>query len=270
MNREIRKEVQSGPQVVILCGGKGTRLREQTESVPKPLVEVGGMPILWHLMKIYAHYGFHDFVLCLGYKGEMIKEFFAEWRPWRNGDFVLEFAGGEARVTSKLDQLDGWTIRFAETGDETNTGGRLKRVEPYIHTSPFFVTYADGLSDIDLTSLLKFHESKGTVGTMTCVMPRSQFGIVEIDDEDRILRYDEKPVMREWVSGGFFVFDRRIFSYLGEDDVLEKEPFDRLARDRQFSAYRFKGFWACMDTYKDTQMLNDLWRSGRAPWRVWR
>ena len=269
MKRPSEPDTAQRPQVVILCGGKGTRLREHTELIPKPLVEIGGMPILWHIMKLYAHYGFRDFVLCLGYKGDSIKEFFMQWRAWKHCDFVLEFRDGQARVSSETDRPDGWTITFAEAGEDTNTGGRLKRVEPYVRTSPFFATYADGLADIDLTHLIEFHRAKGTVATVTCVLPRSQFGIVDIDSDDRIVRYDEKPVMDKWVSGGFFVFDRAIFSYLGEDDVLEREPFERLARDRQFSAYRFKGFWACMDTYKDTQMLNDAWRSQQAPWKVW-
>ena len=257
------------PPVVILCGGRGRRLQEQTEMISKPLVEIGGMLILWHIMKIYGHFGFRNVVLCLGYKGDSINRFFMQWRSWMQGNCVLEFRDGEGRVASEVNARDGWRITFVDTGEETNTGGRLKRVEPYNQTSRFFATYVDVLADIDLAQLPEFHRSKGTVGTMTCVKPRFQFGIVEVDDDDRIPRYDEKPVMDKWVSGGFFVFDRRIFSHLGEDDVLEREPFERLARDRQFSAYKFKGFWACMDTYKDTQMLNELWEANRAPWKVW-
>ena len=231
-------------QTVILCGGKGTRLREFTENLPKPLVEIGGKPILWHIMKIYSYYGFNDFILCLGYKGEMIKEYF------RNNS--------------------EWKITFVDTGQETYTGGRIKKIERYIDGGVFLVTYSDGLSNINLNELLNFHKSKKTIATITCVNPISQFGILEIDEQGIITMFKEKPLVNQWINGGFFVFNKEIFNYLSENDVLEKHPFERLANEKKISAYKFNGFWSCMDTYKDTQTLNELWDKGSAPWRIWR
>jgi glucose-1-phosphate cytidylyltransferase len=256
------------PQVVILCGGRGTRLREHTEAVPKPLVEIGGMPILWHLMKIYSEHGFCDFILCLGYKGNKIKDFFMNFHRRVDGDFVLDVRDGQPHVQGKSYALDDWRVTFVDTGLETNTGGRIKRVEPYLDGNTFFATYADGLADIDLAALLDFHRANGRIGTVTCVRPRSQFGIVTLDG-DTVTQYEEKPVMTQWVSGGFFVFNRDIFQYLGDDDILERQPIERLCAEQQLAAYRLERFWACMDTYKDTQQLNDLWDSNRAPWKVW-
>ncbi len=233
------------PQVVILCGGAGTRLREHTQSIPKGLVEIGGRPILWHIMKLYAHYGFREFVLCLGYKGELIREYF-EAHP------------------------QDWGITFVETGVETQTGGRLLRIVPYLKSERAFVTYGDGLANIDLRDLLSFHQRHGTAATITCVNPESPFGVVEVDESHRVTQYREKPRLDHWISGGFFVFERRAFSYLqGDSDILERRPFEAMAAARELSAYCFRGFWMCMDTYKDTQRLNELWHSRAAPWKVW-
>jgi len=229
-------------QAVILCGGKGTRLREYTENIPKPLVEIGGKPILWHILKIYASFGFKEFILCLGYKGEAIKEYFK----------------GKTE----------WNIIFADTGIDTNTGGRIKRIEKYIDGDIFFATYSDGLANINLTDLLAFHKNKKNVVTITAVNPLSQFGILEIDDECNIINFKEKPLLNQWINGGFFVFNRQIFDYIGDNDILEKMPFERLAQERKISSYKFNGFWMCMDTYKDTQILNEMWDMGNAPWRV--
>lgn len=261
-------ERRARPQVVILCGGRGTRLREHTEAVPKPLVEIGGMPILWHLMKIYSQHGFRDFILCLGYKGDRIKDFFMNFNTRCEGDFVLEVTNGERHIHGQPYTLDDWRVTFVDTGLETNTGGRIKRIERYVTGPTFFATYADGLASVDLTGLLNFHHACGRIGTVTCVRPRSQFGIVSLDG-DRVTRYEEKPLMTEWVSGGFFVFNREIFQHLGDDDILERQPIERLCESGQLAAYRLDSFWACMDTYKDTQVLNDLWHSDRAPWKVW-
>ncbi len=219
------------------------RLREKTESIPKPLVEIGGKPILWHLMKIYAHFGFDDFILCLGYKGELIQEF--------------------------CKQVSGWNVTPVDTGQETNTGGRLKRVQAHVTSPTFFTTYADGLADIDLPGLLAFHRQQGTVGTMTCVKPWTHFGLVDIGANRRVTGYREKPRLDSWVNGGFFVFEQRIFDYIKDNEVLEREPLDRLTREGNLSAYQFNRFWVCMDTYKDTQNLNKLWDTEQAEWRVW-
>lgn len=231
-------------QTVILCGGKGTRLREYTENIPKPLVEIGGKPILWHIMKIYSHYGFNDFILCLGYKGELIREYFE----------------GKSE----------WDITFADTGQDTNTGGRIKKIEKFIEHEIFLTTYSDGLANIDLKALLSYHKLKKRVVTLTCVNPICQFGILEIDNDSTITKFKEKPLLNQWINGGFFVFNKEIFNYLGKNDILEKSPFERLAEQRKISAYKFTGFWTCMDTYKDTQILNELWDNGNAPWKVWR
>ena len=231
------------PQVVILCGGQGMRLREHTESIPKPLVEIGGKPILWHLMKLYAHYGFDDFVLCVGYKGEQIREFVKRDNPWN--------------------------VVAVETGQETNTGGRLKRVQPYVTSPTFFATYADGLASINLPELLAFHRRQATAATMTCVKPRTHYGLVDIGAGHRVTGYREKPQLETWVNGGFFVFEQAVFESIHDDETLEREPLERLMRAGQLSAYPFDGFWVCMDTYKDTQTLNQLWQSGKAEWKVW-
>lgn len=234
------------PQVVILCGGQGTRLREHTQTIPKGLVEIGGRPILWHIMKLFAHHGFRDFILCLGYKGELIQQYFEAQRgePWR--------------------------IAFADTGERTQTGGRVLRILPLVRGERVFVTYGDGLANVDLRALLAFHRQQGRAATITCVNPESPFGVVEIDGGNRVVSYREKPRLDHWISGGFFVFERRAFQYLrGDDDILERRPFESMVTDGQVAAYRLDGFWTCMDTYKDTQRLNELWQNGVAPWKLW-
>lgn len=232
-----------GPtQTVILCGGRGTRLREYTESLPKPLVEIGGRPILWHIMRMYAAQGFRDFVLALGYLGEQIER---------------DFKG----------LAEDWRVAFVPTGPDTQTGGRIARVRAHV-SSPFFATYGDGLADVDLRSLLTFHRGHGRAATVTVVQPSLGFGLADVDAMGRVVRFVEKPRVNGWVNGGFFVFDERIFEYLGPDSVLEREPMERLAAAGQLMAFRHEGFWACMDTYKDHEELNALWMSGRAPWRA--
>src|SRR3989344_507549 len=228
-------------QTVILCGGKGTRLREYTETIPKPMVEIGSKPILWHLMKIYASHGFNEFILCLGYKGELIRDYF------KNNDL-------------------GVKITFVDTGQETETGGRIKKIEPHIKDNVFFATYADGLADIDLNELLEHHSKSKKIATLTTVNPLSQFGVIEIDENDTIIKFKEKPLLNQWINGGFFVFSRGIFNYLKEDSVLEKEPFELLAADQQISAFKLNKFWKCMDTFKDVQLLNELLAKGDSPW----
>ena len=259
-----------GLPVVILCGGKGTRLKQLTEELPKPLIEVGPRPILWHLMRSYAHYGHHEFTLCLGYKGEAIKRYFMDTHAWESEDFSLQAEGGQRKVTlHHREPSAAWTLHFADTGTETNTGGRLKRIEHLVKGKTFLATYGDGLSDVDISKLIRFHKSHGKVATLTAVRPPSQFGILELDGKDRVKAFHEKPKMTSWVNGGFFVFDRRIFDYLGENDILERAPFERLAADGQVVAYKHEGFWECMDTYQDNLRLNRLWAEGKAAWKVW-
>ncbi|MBW3015149.1 glucose-1-phosphate cytidylyltransferase [Candidatus Woesearchaeota archaeon] len=256
------------PKVVILCGGEGTRLKEVTELIPKPMVRIGHMPILWQIMKIYSHYGFNDFVLCLGYKGEVIKNFFLNYEHSSN-DFTLNLRSHQVFHHSR--STEDWNITFANTGPRTETGGRIKRIEKYIDGDNFLMTYGDGVSNVNIPELIAHHKSKGKLATLTALNPRSKFGTVEVDDNDIVNYFREKPLLKDWVSGGFFVFDKGIFDYLwpGEDCCLERKPFEDLARDKQFTIYKHQGFWHCMDTFKDMKVLDNLWNQGQAPWKIW-
>lgn len=255
-------------KTVILCGGRGTRLGEHGASLPKALIEIGGQPVLWHLLKIYAHYGFDDFVLCLGFLGDKIKRFFVE-QQWLSADFTLEKNSNQPLlINSKT--LENWRITFAETGLETNTGGRLKQVQKYLADEEmFFVTYGDGLANVNLSELVEFHKSHGRIATLSAVHPHSNFGIMKLDDRNFVTEFQEKPVMREWINGGFFVFNREIFDYLDENSVLEREPLERLAQENQLVAFPHTGFWKCVDTFKDNLEFNQLWNEGKADWKVW-
>jgi glucose-1-phosphate cytidylyltransferase len=257
-------------KTVILCGGRGTRLGEHGAAVPKALIKIGERPLLWHLLKIYSHHGLNDFVLCLGYLGDAIKRYFLE-HHWLYSDFTLEMSRtGDYRLHKQDAQSEDWNITFAETGLNTNTGGRVKLSEKYIgDDQTFCVTYGDGLADIDLPALLEYHRSHGKIATLTAVHPQSNFGLLKLDQDNAITEFVEKPVMKEWINGGFFVFNRGIFDYVPDDCVLEREPFERLAQDRELMAYTHTGFWKCMDTYKDNVEFNQLWDAGRAEWKVW-
>ena len=257
-------------KVVILCGGLGTRLREETEFRPKPLVDVGGHPILWHIMKLYAHHGFRDFVLCLGYRGNMIKEYFLNYEAMNN-DFTI-CLGRESRIEyNDNHEEQDFRITLADTGLESMTGGRLKRAQKYIPDDCFMVTYGDGVSDVDIRKLVEFHKSHGKLATVTTFRPISRFGILDINSENQVQNFIEKPKSDAWASAGYFVFQRRIFDYLdGDQCILEHEPLERLAAERQLVAYNHDGTFFAMDTYREFQILNDLWKSGQAPWKVWK
>jgi glucose-1-phosphate cytidylyltransferase len=231
-------------KTVVLCGGKGTRLGALGERDPKPLLQVGEQPILWHIMKIYEHFGHRDFVLCLGH----LKDRFEQWAAETN---------------------EPWAVTPLDTGLETPTGGRILRARGAVHGDDFFATYGDGVADVDLDALLRFHRGHGRIATVTAVRPVGTFGIMHVDDAGAVTAFEEKPVLRDWVNGGFFVFKRAIFDYLEEDSVLEREPFERLAAEGQLMAHPHDGFWSCMDTYKDNLMLNELWLGGDAPWKTW-
>jgi len=255
--------------VVILCGGASTRMRGSGgDDRPKPLVYVGDQPVLWHIMRLYAHYGHTAFILALGYRGEMIKQYFLDYLPMSR-DFTLHLGRANAiEYHARHDESD-WQVTLADTGLETLKGTRIARVEPYVASSTFFATYGDGVGDIDLDALLAFHRAHGKLATVTGVRPFSQFGLMQIEGE-RVIGFQEKPQVEGYVNGGFFVFERAVFDYLkiGPNIDLEKEPLENLARAGQLMVYRHPGFWRAMDTLKDAEVLNDLWKTS-APWKVW-
>jgi len=251
-------------KVVILCGGKGTRMREETEYRPKPLVEIGGKPILWHIMQSYSSYGFNDFILCVGYKGEMIKQYFMDMY-WRNNDFTLDLSG-DRKLEYHTKEEEKWNITIVDTGIDTLTGGRLKQVEKYIDDKEFMFTYGDGLSNVNILKLLEFHREKGRIGTLTGVNPISPFGVMEVED-GIIKAFKEKPILKDLVNGGFMVLNKEIFKYLPtEDCFFEREPIKNLAKDNQLAAYEHKGFWVAIDTIKDVETVNKLWDTGEHLW----
>jgi glucose-1-phosphate cytidylyltransferase len=256
-------------KVVILCGGLGTRLREETEFRPKPMVPVGGRPILWHIMKSYAHQGHREFILCLGYKGEIIKDYFRNYH-WNTSDVTLTL-GPKPKIKyhSQHDEED-WTVTMIDTGETTMTGGRLKRALPYVKDETFLLTYGDGVTDSDINASIRFHKKQKKILTMTAVQPPGRFGDLEIND-GKVTAFKEKPERQTgFINGGFFVVDRRIGKYLGDDScIFENEPMNTLAAEQQLAAYQHSGFWQCMDTYREQQLLNNLWTNGKAPWKVW-
>jgi glucose-1-phosphate cytidylyltransferase len=254
-------------QAVILAGGLGTRLREETEFRPKPMVEIGGKPIMWHIMKIYAHYGITDFVVCTGYRGTVIKEYFLDYVALTN-DYTIHLGSKDSIEFHGTHSESEWEVTVVDTGIGTETGGRVKLVEPFIDGDRFMVTYGDGLADIDVEALLGFHESHGRLATMTTVQPFSRFGVVDVGPDQDVLSFREKPRYQDWVNGGFFVFQREVFDYLDVSHVLEREPLEALVRAGQLKAYQHRGFWQPMDTHREFTMLNDLWQKD-PPWKVW-
>jgi glucose-1-phosphate cytidylyltransferase len=254
-------------KVVILAGGFGTRLAEETEVKPKPMVEIGGRPILWNIMKHYAHYGHKEFFIALGYKGEVIKRYFLDYYTL-NGSMTINLASGQVQVKEK--KCEDWHLHLIDTGLNTLTGGRVKRLEPWLRDGTFMVTYGDGVSNLDLDSLLRFHRSHGRLATVTAVRPPARFGGL-IFDGDLVVKFTEKPQTGEgWINGGFLVFEPGVFDFLtGDDSSLEADAMERLAARGQLAAYRHDGFWQCMDHLRDVRMLEKLWQSGNPPWKVW-
>jgi glucose-1-phosphate cytidylyltransferase len=259
-------------KVVILCGGLGTRLREETEFRPKPMVPIGPRPILWHIMKFYAHYGFKEFILCLGYKGEAIKEYFYNYQ-WHRSDVTLKL-GAQPEITFHNQHAEeDWTVTLVDTGQATMTGGRVRRALAHIPESDqeFLLTYGDGVCNLDLPDAIKFHRQQGTLATVTAVQPTGRFGELSLEG-DKIMNFREKPEGEAaYVSGGFFVLNRGIEAFLGQKDecIFEQTVLPALAAKGQLSAFRHDGFWQCMDNLREVEMLNKMWAAGTAPWKVW-
>lgn len=255
-------------KVAILAGGVGTRLVEETEVKPKPMVEIGGSPILWHILKHYAHYDFKDFVIALGYKGEVIKKYMVDYVSL-NSNLTVRLDTGKIDIEGG--KRPDWTVQLIDTGVATLTGGRIKRLAPYIGKETFMLTWGDGVSDVNLKELLKFHKSHGKLATLTAVRPPARFGHM-VFDGDMITEFTEKPQTGEgWINGAFFVLEPKIFDYIdGDSTQWEKEPLERLAAEGQLMAYRHSSFWQCMDTLRDKKLLEDLWQHGGAPWKVWK
>ncbi len=255
-------------KTVILAGGLGTRFAEETDILPKPMIEIGGRPMLWHIMQIYAHHGHREFLVALGYRGDVIKRYFLDYARLES-DFKVDLAKGE--VVEYAGKRDDFSIHLIETGPNTMTGGRLMRLAPQLRDGTFMMTYGDGVSNVDIAKLLEFHKRHGKLATLTAVRPPARFGRLEFDG-DAIARFDEKPQLGEgWINGGFFVLEPGVFDYLGGDEtVWEREPLERLAADIQLMAYRCEGFWQCMDTLRDKRTLNQLWTDGVAPWALWK
>ncbi len=254
-------------KVCILAGGLGTRLSEETSVKPKPMVEIGGQPILWHIMKGYATFGFKEFVIALGYKGDMIKDYFVNYRL-RNHSLTVALSSGEVSVHDG-EALD-WVVHLLDTGLDTQTGGRVKRLAEYVGGETFMLTYGDGVANLDIRALLEFHRRHGKLATVTAVRPPARFGNMTID-KDLVIRFEEKPQIGEgWINGGFFVLEPGVVDYVeGDATVWEKEPMEQLAADGQLAAFCHTGFWQCMDTLRDKRLLDTLWQIGEAPWKVW-
>jgi glucose-1-phosphate cytidylyltransferase len=257
-------------KAVILAGGLGTRLKEVTEVKPKPLVEIGGRPVLWHIMKIYSHFGINDFIICLGYKGYMIKEYFSNY-SLHMSDVTFDMTPGAQREVHQ-NHSEPWRVTLVDTGEKTMTGGRIKSIDPYLgDDDTFFLTYGDGVCDVDISATIAFHKSHGRKATLTAVIPPARFGAVNVGGNGTVTSFQEKPLGdNSYINGGFFVLSRKVIDYIDEDATLwEKEPLERLTREGELKAFTHKGFWHPMDTLRDKEHLDKVWESGSAPWKLW-
>lgn len=255
-------------KVVILAGGYGTRMREETEFKPKPMVEVGGHPVLWHIMKNFASFGHTDFVIATGYKSEIIKDYFLNYKA-RNNDFTISLGNRESLVIHGQDNED-WKVTVADTGINTLTGGRLLGVSKYLDPNEdFLVAYGDGLANVGIDKLIASHKASNKIATLTVVQPQSRFGLVDIDSNNAVTKFREKPQVEGWINVGFFVMNQKVLGYIDPEGPLEQEPLSNLASDGELNAFRHEGFWQPMDTYREAQQLNELWNSGNAPWKSW-
>jgi glucose-1-phosphate cytidylyltransferase len=258
-------------KVVILAGGYGTRISEESHLKPKPMIEIGERPILWHIMKLYSNYGFNDFIICLGYKGFYIKEYFAHYFL-HESDVTFDFrSGGDNLSVTHEHSAEPWKVTLVNTGLDTMTGGRVKRIQKYINNEPFMLTYGDGVSDVNLKDLTDFHRQHGKLATVTSVQPAGRFGALDISNSHEVRGFHEKPKGDgTWINAGFFVLQPEIFDYIADDSsIFEKEPLERLANDHSLMAYKHNGFWQPMDTLRDRNYLEDLWKTGKAPWKNW-
>ncbi|WP_281184625.1 glucose-1-phosphate cytidylyltransferase [Trichlorobacter lovleyi] len=256
-------------KVVILAGGFGTRISEESHLKPKPMIEIGERPILWHIMKTYSHYGFNDFIICLGYKGYCIKEYFAHYFL-HESDVTFDFTNENQRIIHNH-SAEPWRVTLVNTGIETMTGGRVKRISRYIGDEPFMLTYGDGVADISIDNLVEYHKKHGKLATVSSIQPAGRFGALDLDADNLIHGFKEKPKGDgAWINGGFFVMQPEVFRYIdGDTTVLEREPLERLASDGQLVAYKHTGFWQPMDSMRDKNQLEELWKTGSAPWKVW-
>ena len=255
--------------VVILAGGMGTRISEETDLKPKPMIEIGEKPVLWHIMKIYSHYGFNDFIICLGYKGYLIKEYFANYFL-HQADVTIDMKTNKLEVHHQ--KAEPWKVTLVDTGLNTMTGGRIKKIEKYVGNKPFMLTYGDGLADVNIKELISFHKKRGKYATLTAIQNLGRFGALDMDEKNGVRSFQEKPMGDgAWINGGFFVLEPEIFNYLGDDStVWERKPLERLAGSGQLSAYKHTGFWKCMDTLRDRMELETQWGKKNPPWKVWR
>lgn len=254
-------------KVIILAGGRGSRLSEETDRMPKPMVEIGGWPIIWHIMNIYAFYGFKEFIFALGYKGEEVKNYFLNY-CYKANDFSIDLSTGVINVHNK--KSDDWKVHFVDTGLKAGTGGRIKKISDWISGETFMLTYGDGLANINIKNLVDFHIANKKLATITAVRPPARFGGLEFE-KDLVKHFIEKPQIGEgWINGGFFVLEPKVLEYIENSEVMfEQEPLEKLAKDRQLVAYRHSDFWQCMDTLRDVRLLNELWNENKAPWKVW-
>jgi glucose-1-phosphate cytidylyltransferase len=253
-------------KAVILAGGMGTRLSEETILKPKPMVEIGGRPMLWHILKIYSAHGINDFIICLGYRGYIIKEYFANYFL-HNSDVTFDI--GKNQMTVHQQHAEPWRVTLVDTGEDAMTGGRLKRVAPYLDNETFCFTYGDGVGDVDIRESIAFHQAQGKLATVTAAQPPGRFGLLGLEG-DAVVSFHEKPDEGGWINGGFFVLEPRVLDYIaGDESVWEREPMEGLARDGQLAAYKHNGFWQPMDTVRDRARLEELWDTGRAPWKTW-
>lgn len=256
-------------KVVILAGGLGTRISEESHLKPKPMIEIGDAPILWHIMKLYSYYGFNEFVICCGYKGYMIKEYFADYYLHRS-DITFDFSNNNEMIVHS-NVAEPWKVTVVDTGLNTQTGGRVKRVQKYIGDEPFMLTYGDGVSNVNLNKLVAFHNKHKKIATITAVQPGGKFGVLEIDNEQNITNFTEKGKEDGgWINGGFMVLEPQVFDYIkGDSTILERKPFETLAEQGELAAFKHKGFWQCMDTQRDKSYLENIWGQGNAPWKMW-